>query len=80
MAGPLGFTVDEVSVDTALKRIKSQKVDGYDLFILDLMSRHNIHQIITDDGDFATVPGIEVFTANKRVLDAAQRQKKILRR
>lgn len=80
IAEPLDITVDESIVDNALKGIKTQKVDGYDLFILDLMNRHNILQIITDDGDFATVPGIRVFTSNKNVLNAAQQQKKLLKR
>jgi hypothetical protein len=44
------------------------------------MFRHNILQIITDDGDFATIPGIRVFTSNRRVINAAQQQEKILTR
>lgn len=80
LAEPLDVTLDEVIVDRALKRIKTQKVDGYDLFILELMSRYNIRQIITDDGDFATVPGIKVFTSNRNVINAAHQQNKILQR
>jgi len=80
LAEPLDITVDESIVDRALRRIKTQKVDGYDLFILELMSRHNILQIITDDGDFATIPGIKVFTSNRSIIKAAQQQKKILTR
>ena len=76
---------DKFFIDTNVwfwmtKRIKTQKVDGYDLFILELMFRHNILQIITDDGDFATIPGIKVFTSNRRVINAAQQQEKILTR
>lgn len=78
LAEPLDITVDELIVATALERIKTQMVDGYDLFILELMARHNILQIITDDGDFATIPGIKVFTSNKNVITAAKQQKKIL--
>ena len=80
LAEPLDVTVDESIADTALERIKTQKVDGYDLFILELMFRHNILQIITDDGDFVTIPGIKVFTSNRRVIYAAQQQEKILTR
>lgn len=35
---------------------------------------------ITDDGDFATVPGIQVFTANRNVIIAARSQGKMLTR
>jgi len=80
LAEPLDITVNESIVDTALERIKTQKVDGYDLFILELMTNHNILQIITDDGDFATIPGIKVFTSNRSVLNAARKQRKILTR
>jgi hypothetical protein len=38
---------------------------------------HGVLQLITDDGDFATVPGIQVFTANRNVINAARSQGKL---
>ena len=35
--------------------------------MLEIKERHGMMQIITDNGDFATVPGIQVFTANRNV-------------
>ena len=80
MANPLAINIDHVTTNTALIRCQSEKVDGYDLFILESMKNHEIVQVITDDGDFATVPGIRVFTANCNVISAAQAQGKFLTR
>ena len=44
------------------------------------MSREGMIQVITDDGDFATVPGIQVFTANRNVIQTAQTQGRLLNR
>ncbi|MEA5577670.1 hypothetical protein [Anabaena sp. UHCC 0451] len=55
-------------------------LDGYDLFILESMGQESIDKIITDDGDFVTVPGIQVFTANPRAIAAANNQGKLIRR
>ena len=55
-----------------LLRFATQPVDGFDLFLLEGMSRAGITQVLTDDGDYSTVPGLEVFTANPRVLAAAR--------
>jgi hypothetical protein len=41
------------------------------------MKNNGIVQIITDDGDFATVAGIQVFTANRTILNAARSHGKL---
>lgn len=74
LAEPLTATIDESATDAALARVTTELVDGYDLFILEAMSANGVAQIITDDGDFSTVPGIQVFTANKSVISAAKAQ------
>jgi predicted nucleic acid-binding protein len=80
LSSPLALTVDEKATDAALDRFRTEKLDGYDLFILETMKNHGMVQIITDDGDFATVAGIRVFTANRNVLLAARTQGKLLTR
>jgi len=80
LADPLTVTIDAPTTSAALARMQSEKVDGYDLFILESMKHHGVVQVITDDGDFATVPGIQVFTANRNVLAAAKNQSKLLSR
>jgi len=80
LAEPLTATIDAQTTTAALNRFLTEKVDGYDLFILESMKSQGIVQVITDDGDFATVPGIQIFTANRNVITAARNQGKLLTR
>ncbi|MGI6098679.1 MAG: PIN domain-containing protein [Kiritimatiellia bacterium] len=80
LSEPLAVTIGSPTTTAALKRLRTEKVDGYDLFILETMRKHGVVQIITEDGDFTTVPGIQVFTANRNVLEAARAQKRLITR
>ena len=80
MASPLDITIDEAITNAAISRFGKELVDGYDLFFLETMSNEKVIQIITDDGGFATVSGIKVFTANKNVITAAEQQGKLIKR
>ncbi|MDJ0843415.1 MAG: PIN domain-containing protein [Crocosphaera sp.] len=80
IAVPVELTIDERTTDAALNRFGTDLLDGYDLFILETMKKEGIKNIITDDGDFATVSGITVFTANNNVIKTAQRQGKLIAR
>lgn len=80
LAEPLTVTIDSPTATSALNRLQTEKVDGYDLFILESMRSHGVVQVITDDGDFATVPGIQVFTANRNVIQAACAQGRLITR
>ena len=70
--------INEVTSNTALTRFKTQLLDGYDLLMLEAMDKAGVKQIITDDGDYVTVPGIRVFTANWGAIAAARSQGKLL--
>lgn len=72
--------VDEVTTKNALFRFQKDKVDGYDLFILESMKKGGIIKIITDDGDFSSVSDIHVFTANQSVISAARKKNKLVKR
>ena len=78
LAEPLDVLIDAPASSSALTRLRTQQVDGYDLFMLEAMNTNGIIQVLTDDGDFATVPGIQVFTANQTVIDAACAQGKLI--
>jgi hypothetical protein len=52
----------------------------YDLMILEAMDKAGINQVITDDGDYVTVPRIKVFTANQNAIAAARSQGKLITR
>lgn len=71
LAEPLDLVVDDPTADSALARFRNEPLDGYDLFMVEVIAKAGIVQVLTDDGDYCTVPGIQVFTANQRVIAAA---------
>jgi hypothetical protein len=76
------LTINDEVAKSALTRFQSQAVDGYDLLIIEAISRAGVEQIqiITDDMDYATVPNIQMFTSNLNVIRLARTQKKLSRR
>jgi hypothetical protein len=68
----LPLLIDDATTDAALLRFATQPVDGYDLFLLEAMAAAGVSQVLTDDGDYCTVSGLEVFTANPRVIASAR--------
>lgn len=80
LALPLDITLDESETDLAVRELKINPMDGYDIFILNTMKKAGINQVITDDGDYATVKDIQVFTANRTVIQTARSQGKLLNR
>jgi hypothetical protein len=82
IAIPIKLTVDDATTDAAIKRFTTQAVDGYDLLMLEAISIAGAGTVktITDDMDYSVVPGIQVFTSNKYVIQDAAMQKKLVRR
>jgi len=78
MANLLDLIINASAVDSAFVQQKGLFLDGYDLLLLEAMKQSSIHQIITDDWDFATVPNILVFTANRNIISAARQQSKLI--
>ena len=76
----LSLTLDAVFMQSALTLFPSVGVDGYDLFMAEMALSQGITQIVTDDGDYASVSGITVFTSNPRVIQNAQSFGKLLAR
>ncbi|MCY7322142.1 MAG: hypothetical protein LH660_10195 [Phormidesmis sp. CAN_BIN36] len=74
------LVVNDDTTNAARHRFHSQALDGYDLFLLEAISRTTVDQIrvLTDDMDYATVPNIQVFTSSPFVLQQAQAQEKLL--
>lgn len=80
IATPMDVALDELTTDGAFRRFQQERLDGYDLFILEAMSRTGVIQVITDDGDFSTVAGIRVFTSNPLVIQLGEAQGKMVQR
>lgn len=79
-ASLLDTMIDQACTTTVLTKLSTFPLDGYDLFLLEAMSGAGITQVITDDGDFAVVPGIRVFTANRTVIEVARQAGKLVQR
>ena len=75
----LPCSIDRSNTQWAVEKMAKARLDGYDLFILHSMIDNNVLNILTDDGVFATVEGIKVFTANKNVLMKASEAGKLVR-
>lgn len=80
MSKMLSLNIDESVTNAAMLRLTTQLLDGYDLFILEAISNTGVVKVITDDGDYVTVPGMQVFTANQNVITAAQNRGKLITR
>jgi hypothetical protein len=80
LALPIDLIVNEEITNASLTRFKTQTLDGYDLLLLEAMSRAEAGQVkvITDDMDYAVVPDIQLFTNNDLVLQQAAAQGKLI--
>lgn len=75
---PIEVRIDEQIAKGMCVRMSSQALDGYDILILETLSRASVTQILTDDVDFATVTGLTVFTSNNLLLRLARDQGKLI--
>ncbi|NJM00303.1 MAG: hypothetical protein HC924_16585 [Synechococcaceae cyanobacterium SM2_3_2] len=80
IAASLDFQINEGNSNQVLARYATQPLDGYDLIMLESMVQEGFSQVLTDDSDFASVPGIQLFTANNTVIAAAHTQNKLISR
>lgn len=74
------ISIDATATVHAMDAIKTAALDGYDLFQADLMFAGGQNKMLSDDGDFATMDGIILFTANTRVIRAARAAGKLVTR
>lgn len=54
--------------ENSLTSFKQTMLDPYDAFFYEMMKSEGIVKIITDDADFKTAIGLEIYTANNRLL------------
>ena len=79
-AEPIDVTYDDRSLQHALAGLTTYQVDAYDYIQIDAMQMHNITDILTDDGDYATVAAIRVFTNRWQTINQARGVNKLIRR
>lgn len=80
LATSMNAAVDDAMTNSAIVRFSTEALDGYDLFILEAMAAAGTGQVITDDGDYCGVAGIQMFTSNRTVISNAQAQGKLVLR
>ncbi|MEL6353890.1 MAG: hypothetical protein AAFR58_19355 [Cyanobacteria bacterium J06627_28] len=82
LASSADVTIDATVTSAALQRFQTQALDGYDLFLMEAISRAGLNplQVLTDDMDYACVPNIQLFTGNGLVIQEAGRQNKLIQR
>jgi hypothetical protein len=76
LAVPIDILINDETTNSALQRFQTQALDGYDLFLVEAISRAGVGQvkILTDDMDYATIPDAQIFTSNPHVLEQARQQ------
>lgn len=74
----LDINLNNTFMSEASSFFPSVELDGYDAFTAQLAIQSSTKQIITDDGDFASVPGLTVFTANPKVINLAAKAGKLI--
>lgn len=80
LSQPIVATVDQQGTNAALALLQGSAIDAYDSFLVNSAKSEKIVQILTDDGDFATVPGVRVFTGNRALVQLARRQGRLITR
>lgn len=70
--------LDYISGDQFVKTLRTTTLDGTDALMANFISQNNVKNIVTDDRDFLTVSGINVFTYNRRALAEAKDHNKLL--
>lgn len=78
MAKPLPFAIDESVGRAVMASCGASPMDGYDALLGEAARQNGIVQVLTDDGDFCTVPGITVFTANATVIRRAKAANRLI--
>ena len=63
------ITLTEQTASTTQSILAKTTLDPYDSFYVQLMDIHNITNIITDDGDFSSIDGRAIYTANRKLVN-----------
>lgn len=71
---PGGVVANAGLIAASLPLMSQCAVDGYDLFMIRALKAAAVTQVLSDDGDFCTVRGITLFTANRSVIQEATSQ------
>jgi hypothetical protein len=74
MSSCINLSLQQPTTGQALNDLKRCRVDGYDLFFLQAMKQGRVAKILTDDCDYATATGLEIYTCNPGLVKLAESQ------
>jgi len=80
MAEGLAISIDQLTTEAAFNMLPHSEMDGYDLFMVQVLESHSLCGIVTDDADFATASDVAVFTSNHKLITEARKQRKLRQR
>lgn len=80
MSQIMPINLDENFVATSVDKFGAVELDGYDLYMAENAVKSGVLNVITDDADYCTFPGITVFTANETAIRLAGNAGRLLRR
>jgi len=80
MSQVMPINLDEAFVTASVKKFGTVQLDGYDLFMAERAVDFGVLNVITDDADYCTYPGITVFTANQTAIRAAAQARRLVTR
>ena len=64
----LEFAMERITIDNFVGKLHEHKCDVFDYVILDHYKKNKNLNIVTDDADFMSIDGINIFTANPQIL------------
>ena len=67
--------IDAALTTSCLNRFAGQEIDPYDGFLVEAALKAGVPQVLSDDSDMCSVPGIRVFTCNGYAIGKAAAQK-----
>lgn len=68
MSNCLQVQLDSVSATDCIDLLRQSLLDTYDAFYCQILGKEGVLNIITDDGDFSTTDGFNIYTSNRRLL------------
>jgi len=69
--GILNFEIEVLKIDEFIDCFSMHKCDNYDYLIIEYLKSKGYNNFITDDRDFLSIDGVNVYTANKRAVSFA---------
>lgn len=65
----LEFAMERITIDNFVGKLHEHKCDVFDYVILDYYKKNKNLNIVTDDADFMSIDGINIFTGNPQILN-----------